>query len=76
MSEKGPLIPVAAPGRAETHLHVQRRSKGPSIGKLATVATAVALVYYGVPYGMLDIFETVAYVGSRSVFSWKDHRSE
>lgn len=50
MAEKAQLIPVAEP-----HSHVHRRCKGRSIGKLLTVSAATALVYYGVPYGMIAL---------------------
>jgi endothelin-converting enzyme len=50
MSEKAPLIPIAAP--AERSPRVQRCTKGRAIGRVLTTAAAVGLIYCGMPYGM------------------------
>jgi hypothetical protein len=52
MSEKAPLIPIAASGgnvpRAQT------KCKGRAIGRLLATTAAAGLIYYGMPYGMFD----------------------
>jgi hypothetical protein len=50
MSEKAPLIPVAAP--AERRSRVQRCPKGRVIGKILTAAAAAGIVYHGMLYGV------------------------
>jgi hypothetical protein len=50
MSEKTPLIPLAAPGG--TIPRVQAKCKGRAIGKLLATTAAAGLIYYGMPYGM------------------------
>jgi hypothetical protein len=50
MSEKAPLIPIAAP--AEPCTRGQRCSKGRAMGRLLVTAAAAGLIYYGMPYGM------------------------
>jgi hypothetical protein len=54
MSEKAPLIPIAASGGNVPR--VQTKCKGRAIGKLLVTTAAAALIYYGIPYGMVHKF--------------------
>jgi hypothetical protein len=53
MSEKQPLIPIAASGGNIPR--AQSKCQGRSIGKLLAATAAAALIYYGMPYSMFTI---------------------
>jgi hypothetical protein len=50
MSEKAPLIPIAASGGNVPRAHT--KCKGRAIGRLLATTAAAGLIYYGMPYGM------------------------
>jgi hypothetical protein len=57
MSEKTPLIPLAAPSGNVPR--VQGKCKGRAIGRLLAATAAAGLIYYGMPYGTLRNSRTV-----------------
>jgi endothelin-converting enzyme len=50
MSEKQPLIPIAASGGNVPRAH--SKCKGRAIGRLLAATAAAGLIYYGMPYSM------------------------